>query len=97
MQWTYFSRKEDLQDIAGEMESGVGNINVQFATFKYEVNNVYPYKTHWPTVKNANSIEKMTTIFMKEIEQPKDQGSDAQKSRIEKAKIIFKGMGEINE
>ena len=54
-------------------------------------------KSKWDIVENANSIEKMTTIFMKEIEQPKDQGSDAQKSRIEKAKIILKGMGESNE
>ena len=41
MQWTYKSRKEDLLEIAEKMDSGVGNINAQFATFKYEIRDGY--------------------------------------------------------
>lgn len=92
MQWTYQPRKENLIRLAYEMGSGVGNINVQFATFKDEITKVDLVKGAWSSVLKENDLESYTRTFMLEVENPEDKSENKQKERVDAAWIIYNGM-----
>ena len=92
MQWTYQPRKENLIRLAYEMGSGVGNINVQFATFKDEITKVDLVKGAWSSVLKENDLESYTRTFMLEVENPEDKSENKQKERVDAARIIYNGM-----
>ncbi len=92
MQWTLSSRKDNLLNIAKDMDSGVGNINVQFATFRDEIGEGGLINSAWKDVEEENNLRDYTTEFMLKIEIPADQSPAAQQERVEYAKTIYNYM-----
>jgi len=92
MQWTLLSRKDNLLDIAEDMDSGVGNINVQFATFRDEIREGGLIYSAWKDVEEENNLRDYTTEFMLKVEIPADQSLAAQEKRVGYAKTIYKYM-----
>ena len=92
MQWTLSSRKDNLLNIAKDMDSGVGNINVQFATFRDEIGEGGLINSAWKDVEEENNLRDYTTEFMLKIEIPADQSPAAQQERVDVAKTIYEYM-----
>lgn len=93
MQWTFPNRKNDLLDMAKEMNSGVGNINVQFALFMAEISDGGSCDYAWNVqVMSANEVKGYTSKFMIYMENPADQSEKAQNRRINNAEIIKNGV-----
>lgn len=67
MQWTYFSRKEGLQEMADAMGRDESNLAVQLAHIKNEVTNE-EYKDEWKIFKTKTTIASATNYFLDEIE-----------------------------
>lgn len=102
IQWTDIKRKSGLFDRAVEMESGVGNINTQFATVRYEIE-VDDYESNqWSKaisqvnedVKGIDLARKFASNYLLCVE----RGSISSKEKREKyAEIIYKGLVGIYE
>ena len=92
IQWTLKERKERFVEIADEMDSGVGNINVQFALFKDEISVGGICESAWKKVIACNDIESYTKAFLFYIENPEIKGPEEQNKRIGVAKIIYNSM-----
>ena len=96
MQWSY-ERKQGLYDRAVEMESGVGNINTQFATVRYEIE-VDSYESgQWSLAisqvdeeqKGVELARKYSFNYYKKVERG---GALSEEQRAKYAEIIYKGM-----
>lgn len=87
MQWTYYSRKEDLSEIASDMGLSVGDINAQFAMMKYESENTY--RTGWNNLKACTSHATATEVVLNQIEQCSTSSLATRKSN---AQTIYNAM-----
>ncbi len=101
MQWSS-DRRKTLLNRATEMESGVGNINSQFATFRYEIEEDRYEKAQWnlllSDVESDMSEVELTREYAFNFYKYVERGSAASEvTRQDKAEIIYKGMVSINE
>ena len=94
MQWSEEGVKKELLKIAGEMESGVGNINSQFAMFRYETTEwTERIEDGWSKVTAENTLEGYAKKFLIYMEVSKYRYEDwEQQRRIDAARIICDGM-----
>ena len=96
MQWTIEERKTLFEDVAEEMKSGVGNINVQFALFKSEISVGGTEYGLWKRVLNGKTVAQYTEKFLLNMENPRfyteQDKIDETNHRIETANKIYNGM-----
>lgn len=88
-QWTYYSRKEGLQNMANEMGKEVSDLDVQLAYFQYEMEESFDFRDIWRDFLAEQDREAATIFFYENIEKPKsssDKNSAAY--NIETAKRI---------
>ena len=88
LQWTHYSRKEALAEIASDMGLSVGNINAQLALMQYESQNTY--KSAWNSLKSCTTVASATEVVMNKIEQPSDTDSITERKNY--ANIIYNIM-----
>ena len=96
MQWSASDVKGQLLRIAGEMEAGVGNINSQFALFRYEITEMPSRQNDWKNAISEKTVEGYAKNFLIHMEKARDCNKEwKQKQRIEAALAIYNGMKEI--
>lgn len=70
IQWKFFSRRDDLEYVAGNMGLNVGDINAQFACIRYESET--SYSNAWSNLRLSGSVASATQIFKDQYEQCSD-------------------------
>lgn len=83
IQWTYYSRKEGLQNTASSMGLSVSDINAQMAYFREEAEG--DYNSAWNSFLLTNTIDGATNTFREYFEQTPN-GAD---ERREFANIVY--------
>lgn len=97
MQWTFPSRKQALIDRAVEMDSGVGNINTQFAMVRYEIE-VDGYESgQWfkaisQVDEDVNGIDLAKKYASNYLEHVEVGNPASEEKRATYAEIIYKGL-----
>lgn len=97
MQWTYPSRKKNLINKAAEMDSGVGNINTQFAMVRYETEEDRTESGKWyyaisqveEDVKGVDLARKFASNYLMFVEVG---DPESEEKRTKYAEIIYKGL-----
>lgn len=92
MQWTIECRKQTLWETAKSMSSGVGNINVQFATFQKEIGAGGVCENAWKMVVEKKGLKDYTTTFMSEMEKPLIPNQAEREKTADKIYKAIKGM-----
>lgn len=70
IQWKFYSRRDDLEEVADNMGLNVGDINAQFACIRYESET--SYSSAWSNLRLSNSVANATQIFKDQYEQCDD-------------------------
>ena len=78
-QWTYWSRKQGLLELAKSKSVSIGNIDMQL---EYLWSEMQSYHGMMVKLKDATSVEDATSVFMLEFERPADQSGEAQQGRV---------------
>jgi hypothetical protein len=86
LQWTFYSRKQELLKYANESGKSIGDITLQLEFLVYEVNNVSPYENRFQQFLRQPDIESATRYFCEKIE---EAGTPEMDSRIRYAKSIL--------
>ncbi len=90
IQWTFYTRKEGLQEYAEQQGKSVGDLNVQLEYLQIEVTTVNPYKKRYSEFLEINDLDKAVEYFCTEIEQA---GVPHLDRRISGAEEILKKFG----
>lgn len=85
VQWTYWSFKQDLYNRCKREGKSISDINCQLDQLYAHLQS----EGLLNSLKNANSIEQATDIFMIKFEKPYDQSQSAKNIRINYAKNIY--------
>ena len=86
-QWTYYTRKQGLLDYANKTGGSVGDMNTQMGYLYQELTT--NYSDMWDQIKSSTSVSAVTVLWMKDFEDPEDQSSAAQQTRITNANAIY--------
>lgn len=78
VQWTYWSRKQNLLNFARSMGASIGDLTMQLAFLWKELQG---YKSVMATLKSASSVLEASNAVLKGYERPANQGETAQKKR----------------
>lgn len=81
-QWTYWSRKEGLYNLAKTQNKSIGNIDVQLAYLYAELKSIKWFDS---SVKNATSIATASDFILLNFERPLDTSEAMKKKRREYA------------
>lgn len=79
-QWTYYTRKQGLYDLANSKKVSISNLTMQLEWLWTELQG---YKTVMSAAKSATSIRAVSDVMLKDFEKPKDQSESVQKKRAE--------------
>lgn len=88
-QWTYWSRKENLYNMAKKQKVSVGDLNLQL-NFLYS--ELQSYKLI-DKLKNAKSVLEASNVILFNFEKPADQSAKVQKLRAEYGEKYYKSYG----
>lgn len=83
VQWTYWSRKENLYNSVKSENRSIGDLEAQL---NFLVKEIKTYKTCYNDLKDAKSIETATKSVMNNYEKPAVRNADA---RIANAKAVY--------
>lgn len=78
-QWTYWSRKQALQEYAKTTGKSIGDLNMQLGFIWKELSE--GYKALLKTLQNATSVTDASTAVLTQYERPADQGAAVQAKR----------------
>lgn len=78
VQWTYWSRKEGLLNMAKSRGVSIGDLSMQL---DYLWNEIQKYKTVIDAMKTGNSVRAISDVIAKRYERPKDQSEKALQNR----------------
>lgn len=78
VQWTYWSRKQNLLNFAKNKGASIGDLTMQLEFLWKELQG---YKSVMATLKNAESVLEASNAVLKGYERPANQGETAQKKR----------------
>lgn len=78
-QWTYWSRKQALQEYAKASGKSIGDLDMQLAFIWKELSE--GYKTLLKTLQTATSVTDASTAVLTQYERPADQGASVQAKR----------------
>lgn len=88
-QWCYPSRKANLLAYAKKTGASVGDLDMQIG---FLIEELKTYKTLWPILQNARSVDEATIAVLETFEKPANQGDAAKANRIAKAKETLERM-----
>ena len=80
-QWTYWTRKRDLQDYAKEQKVSIGDLEMQLNFLWKEMTE--KYVSVICSLRNANSVEQASTIVLTKFEMPAIQSEAVKNKRAE--------------
>lgn len=80
-QWTYWSRKQNLQKYAQEKGASIGDLEMQLEFLIQELSS--SYKSVLNVLKTATSVSQASNAVLLNFEKPANQGSSVQKERAE--------------
>lgn len=86
-QWTFYSRKEGLQNMANEMGKEVSDLDIQLAYFQYEMEESYDFRNKWSDFLAIQNREEAVENFYRYIESPASSfnvNSDEYKAELSK-------------
>ena len=78
-QWTYWSRKQALQEYAKASGKSIGDLDMQLGFIWKELSE--SYKTLLKTLQTATSVTDASTAVLTQYERPADQGASVQAKR----------------
>lgn len=78
-QWTYWSRKQALQEYAKASGKSIGDLDMQLAFIWKELSE--GYKALLKTLQTATSVKDASTAVLTQYERPADQGASVQAKR----------------
>lgn len=87
-QWTYFSRKLGLYDLAKERGVSIGDEQLGIDWFYEEVQQG-EYRQTWDSLKSSSSIYDMAAVMLRNYEKPYDQSDSAAAQRTAMANQIY--------
>lgn len=76
-QWTYWSRKQNLQKYAQEKGASIGDLEMQLEFLIQELSS--SYKSVLNVLKTATSVSQASNAVLLNFEKPANQGSSVQK------------------
>lgn len=86
-QWTYWSRKQALQDYAKATGKSIGDLDMQLGFIWKELSE--GYKALLKTLQTATSVTDASTAVLKQYERPADQGASVQAKRAGYGQTYF--------
>lgn len=87
-QWTYYSRKRNLLNLATERDVSIGDMLLQFDYLCWELIN--KYGSVWKVITNPmSSISDCARRFMLDFERPANQSEANQQKRVEYATDFY--------
>lgn len=87
-QWTYFSRKFGLYDLAKKRDVSIGDEQLGVDWFYEEVRQG-EYRQTWDALKSGDSIYDMAKVMLRNFEKPADQSESAAAQRAAMANQIY--------
>jgi len=88
-QWCYPSRKANLLNFAKAAGASIGDLDMQIG---FLIDELRTYKTLWPILQNASSVDEAAIAVLEMFEKPANQGEAAKEKRIAKAKETLDRM-----
>lgn len=86
-QWTYNTRKRNLLNYARANNASIGSTSMQLSFLEKELSE--NYGSTLSQLKNANSVEEASNIFMTQFENPADQSSKAKANRASSGQKFY--------
>lgn len=86
-QWTYYTRKQALYNMKQSMGVSIGSVDLACAYLLHELKT--SYGSVYNALRNATSISTATVKFMLDFENPADQSTAAQNTRIQYAQEMY--------
>lgn len=86
-QWTYWSRKQNLQKYAQEKGTSIGDLEMQLEFLMKELSS--GYKSVLNVLKTATSVFQASNAVLLNFEKPANQGSSVQKERAESGQKFY--------
>ena len=86
-QWTYWTRKKDLQDYAKEQKVSIGDLEMQLNFLWKEMTEKYVSVVC--SLRNANSVEQASTIVLTKFESPANVGTYVKNQRASYGMIYY--------
>lgn len=94
VQWTYWSRKEGLLNIAKSRGTSIGNLNTQL---DYLWSEIQKYTTVIEAMKTGKSVRAISDVIAKRYERPTDQSEKALQNRANYGQSFFDKFANVNE
>lgn len=94
VQWTYWSRKEGLLNLAKSRGVSIGNLRMQL---DYLWSEIQKYKTVIDAMKTGNSVRAISDVIAKRYERPADQSDKALQNRANYGQSFFDKFAKVNE
>lgn len=94
VQWTYWSRKEGLLNLAKSRGVSIGNLRMQL---DYLWSEIQKYKTVIDAMKTGNSVRAISDVIAKRYERPTDQSEKALQNRANYGQCFFDKFAKVNE
>ena len=94
VQWTYWSRKEGLLNLAKSRGVSIGNLRMQL---DYLWSEIQKYKTVIDAMKTGNSVRAISDVIAKRYERPTDQSEKALQNRANYGQSFFGKFAKVNE
>lgn len=88
-QWCHSSRKANLLNFAKAAGASIGDFDMQI---DFLIDELKSYKTLWPILQNARSVDEAAIAVLEMYEKPANQGEAAKEKRITKAKEALERM-----
>ena len=86
-QWTYWSRKQNLQKYAQKKGTSIGDLEMQLEFLMQELSS--GYKSVLNVLKTATSVSQASNAVLLNFEKPANQGSSVQKERAESGQKFY--------
>ena len=93
VQWTYYTRKTGLYDLAKQMQVSIGDENMQLDYLVYELNQP-EYRDVLSVLNSDASLYDMTVKFLHKYENPADQSQSVCNLRTANAQEILNMYGD---
>lgn len=86
-QWTYWSRKRNLQEFAKDAGKSVGDLETQLAFLCEEMSK--SYATVWAALKTSASVQEASDLLLTKYERPANQGDSVKAKRAGFGMVYF--------
>jgi len=90
-QWTYWSRKQALQQYAKSCKASIGDLEMQLGFLWKELSESYPSVLR--TLKHAQTVREASDAVLLNYERPANQGESVQQKRAQYGETFLKKYG----